>query len=107
MNPPYNMSFACLECHKSFKRGVHIDNGIPDELHCPDCGQPSYNFGRNFKAPKRSNLRQWEKIRFLKNHGFRFQKIRPHLDNDETIPYPETLEDAKEFVIKYKKYAID
>jgi hypothetical protein len=78
--PAYYSSFACLNCCKSFKRG--------------------------FKAPKKTDKKQWEKIRFLFSHGFKFQKIRIGHGHHDTIPYPKTLEDAKEFVIKYKKYAI-
>ena len=43
---------------------------------------------------------------FLFDHGFRFQKIRLNSLVDDTVEYPETLEQAKEFVIKYKDYAI-
>ena len=106
MTTPYNMAFACLVCCKSFKRSFNTSEGIPDELPCPECGGKSYNFGRHFKAPKKSNKPQWEKIRFLFEHGFRFQKIRVGSGHSDTVPYPETLEEAKEFVIKYRNFAI-
>jgi hypothetical protein len=34
-----------------------------------------------------------------------FQKIRPVTESFESVPYPETLTEAKEFVVKYKKWA--
>ena len=102
--PPYNMAFACLECCKSFKRHVDLRQ-IPDQLSCPECGRSAYNLGRHFKAPRKTDLRQWEKIRFLLAHGFRFQKIRTGPKGQDTVPYPETLEEAKEFVVKYRAYA--
>jgi len=106
MSTPYNMAFACLNCCKSFKREYSAARDGFDELPCPECGGPSYNFGRHFKAPKKGDKRQWEKIRYLYENGFRFQKIRVGNGEHDTVAYPETLEDAKEFVVKYKKFAI-
>ena len=98
MSSPYNMAFACINCRKSFKREFNLSKGIPNNLKCPECGGIAQNFGRHFKPPKKSNIKQWKKIAFLSEHGFHFQKIG--------APYPETLEEAKDFVIKYKKHAI-
>lgn len=106
MSTPYNMAFACLECRKSFKREFDLAKDCPSELTCPECSGIAHNFGRHFKAPKRSDLKQWKKIAFLFEHGFRFQKIRLVKNSLESIPYPDTLEDAKEFVEKYKDHAI-
>ncbi|MGR6873993.1 hypothetical protein ACU6U9_17165 [Pseudomonas sp. HK3] len=105
MPTPYNMAFACLDCRKSFKREFNLAKECPSELKCSDCGGLAYNFGRHFKAPKKNHMKQWKKIRFLFEHGFRFQKIRPVKNSTESVPYPETLDAAKEFVIKYESYA--
>ena len=106
MSTPYNMAFACLECCKSFKREYEPKpNEYPSELPCPNCGGVAYNLGRHFKAPKKTDKKQWEKIRFLIENGFRFQKIRNGTRHHDTVSYPETLEEAKEFVVKYKDYA--
>ena len=106
MATPYNMAFACLECCKSFKREFVLTDGCPKDLICPDCSGKAYNFGRHFKAPKKSDKKQWAKIRYLFEHGFRFQKIRLNKNSFESVPYPETLSQAKEFVKKYKDHAI-
>jgi hypothetical protein len=100
------MSFACLSCCKSFKRSFDNNDGAPSELVCPECSGPSYNFCRHFKPPKKTDNAQWEKIRFLFEHGFWFQKIRIGKGNKDEVAYPETLHEAKEFVAKYKQYAI-
>ncbi|HAH52295.1 MAG TPA: hypothetical protein DCL80_14005 [Balneola sp.] len=105
MTTSYHLSFACTECRKSFKRQVNLMEEVPKESLCPDCGKPTINLGRHFKPPKKNDKKQWEKVKFLIENGFRFQKIRTGPDHHETIPYPETLEEAKEFVVKYKKYA--
>jgi hypothetical protein len=100
------MAFACLTCCKSFKREFDLAEECPMTLKCPECGASAHNFGRHFKAPKKSNKKQWDKIRFLFAHGFRFQKIPVGSGHHDTVPYPETMEEAKEFVVMYKDYAI-
>jgi hypothetical protein len=104
MTAPYNMSFACLGCRKSFKRHVVIEH-VPNQLACPQCSGSAYNFGRHFKPPRQADTRQWEKIRFLFEHGFRFQKIRVGPGHHDTVPYPETLEEAKVWVVQYRQHA--
>lgn len=104
---PYNMAFACMECCKSFKREFNLAKECPLELKCNECGGIAYNFGRHFKAPKKTDRKQWRKIKFLFEHGFRFQKIRTNLPSTESVPYPSSLEEAKEFVVKYKEFARD
>ena len=106
MATPYRMAFACLSCCKSFKRKVDLYKEYKMDLNCPDCGGLAHNFGRHFKAPKKSDKKQWQKIAFLLEHGFRFQKIRFSGGHHNTVSYPNTLEEAKEFVVKYRKYAV-
>lgn len=99
--------FCLFVCQKSFKRHVEASPiEYPDQMSCPECGGVSVNLGRNFKAPKKNDLKQWEKVKFLVDHGFVFQKIRVGAGHHDTVPYPETLEEAKEFVKTYKRYAI-
>lgn len=107
MTAPYNIAFVCLECCKSFKRYCNMAIGVPDELPCPECGRASYNVGRHFKAPRRADKAQWEKIRLLIGHGFYFQKIRIGPGHHDTMPYPKTLAEAREFVERYKRFAIN
>lgn len=106
MSTPYTVSFACLGCRKAFKREINAAKTYPLELKCPECSGASYNFGRHFKAPKRTDIKQWEKIEFLFQHGVRFQNIRLEANHHATVPYPETLAQAKEFVLTYQKYAL-
>jgi len=101
------MAFACLECCKSFKRECNVLlKDYPDQLPCPNCGGVAYNYGRHFKAPIKTDAAQWKKIKFLHDNGFRFQKIRIGSKDKDVVPYPENLEQAREFVIKYKEYAL-
>lgn len=74
MASPYNMAFACLDCHKSFKREFNLAEEYPVTLICPHCCGTAHNLGRHFKAPKRTDKKQWAKVGFLMEHGFFFQK---------------------------------
>ncbi|GAB3030468.1 hypothetical protein GCM10027285_11360 [Oleiagrimonas citrea] len=101
---PCNISYACLDCRKAFKRPVHLQN-MPEHAPCPECGGPMHDFGRHFKAPRQDDIKQWKKVRFLIEHGFRFQKIRTGPGHHDTVPYPDTLEEARTFVVTYRRFA--
>lgn len=107
MSSPYGVAYACVICRKSFKRQVDFATCIPSEKVCPECGRPSFRVGRHFKAPRRSDRAQWEKVRFLLEHGFRFQKIRVGPHQHDTVPYPKTLEEAREFVEEFKEFGVE
>lgn len=107
---PYHKAFACFDCRKSFKRAVNLAKTQPNKLVCPNCGGIAVNLGRHFKPPKTSDIEQWKKVKFLFDHGFHFQKIPVFDPNNShiiigSVPYPDTLEQAKEFVKKYKQFA--
>ena len=106
IGPEYAMSFACFTCRTAQKRHFEADPcDYPNTMECPICKDQMINLGRHFKAPKKSDLNQWKKVKYLVNHGFIFQKIRVDENSYESIPYPKTLSEAKEFVVKYKKWA--
>ena len=107
IGPEYSMSFACLACRTSNMRHFDVEPcRYPKVMDCPICNGIAINLGRHFKPPKKSNNLQWKKIKFLIEHGFLFQKIYLNSENYETQPYPNTMEQAKEFVIKYKRFAV-
>lgn len=67
------------------------------EQACPDCGQPIDLMGRSFKAPKKSDREQWEKIRRLWEAGFRFHSYR---SDPEAEPLPKRLRDVDDFIAR-------
>ena len=104
--PEYAMSFVCLSCKTSNMRQLGCAPcDYPLTSECPICNDVTFNLGRNFKTPKKSNADQWRKVEYLISHGFLFQKIRPDGINSESTPYPNTLAEAKDFVVKYKNWA--
>lgn len=101
--PAYLVAFACLACHRSYKRPI-------EQTHvwyrkCPHCGDWAINLGRHFKPPKMTAKSQWKKVKLLVDHGFVFQHVYVG-ESGELVPYPETLEAARSFVVKYADKAI-
>ncbi len=107
MKSNYRLAYACLTCRKSFKRGKPAAKEFfPDTMPCPNCGRLALNFGRHFKAPKKNDDAQWKKVRYLAEHGFWFQRIHIGEKAENVVPYPDTLEQARDFVEKYKEHAL-
>lgn len=73
------LQYACFACRKSFKRPqfspaaksfmtsaqIAGQRRAADEFEharvykCPDCGGPTHYMGKDFKAPKKSDVRAW------------------------------------------------
>jgi DNA-directed RNA polymerase subunit RPC12/RpoP len=65
------MQFACFECRKSFKRKLGRET-----YACPQCGKPMREMGRQFKAPKLDDVKQWRKVEALVRGGITFHSRR-------------------------------
>ncbi|OQA33849.1 MAG: hypothetical protein BWY57_00930 [Betaproteobacteria bacterium ADurb.Bin341] len=60
-----------------------------------------------FRPPKKSDEKQWAKVRFLAEHGFFFQKVYIKKGSVwQRERYPENLEQAKEFVVQFRDQAL-
>ena len=93
----FRFPFACLACRKSFKYPV-----TTSERHCPQCGGVMVMLSRKFSAPRCKDLVQWEKVRFLIEHGFRFYSVyEPSCEGMIAVRYPATLAEAKTFVQRF------
>jgi len=87
--PSYLIAHACFDCRKSWK--VRPDRSAD----CPQCGSTLCEMGRSFKAPRKSDVEQWEKVRLLWFAGFRFSSYRSH---PEAEPMPKRLRDVADFI---------
>ncbi len=74
---------------------------------CPNCGGKSIRLGRHFKPPKSSDSAQWKKVRFLVEHGFLFQHVYDAPRGGSMVSYPDTLEEAREFVEQHRDQSWD
>ena len=81
---PSNQHIICFTCRTSLK-GMG-GTGFP----CTICGTPLVNMGRDFKPPKKNNLKQWRKVFLIYQKGYGFGRWRgwKHLT-------PRTLSEAK------------
>ena len=104
MASKYTLAYACTTCRRSFKRPGGA--AAPRERVCPHCGGTAKEMGRHFKAPRATDLDQWEKVRFLIENGFPFHRIYDKRRGGGIVAYPKTLTEAKGFVRKYSDYAI-
>lgn len=86
--PEYLIAHACFGCRKSWK--VRADTLAV----CPQCAAPLSEMGRAFKAPKKSDAEQWEKVEALWRAGFRFWPIW----SDAIEPLPDRLREVEDFV---------
>jgi hypothetical protein len=86
--PEYLIAHACFECRKSWK--VRADTGAV----CPQCAAPLHEMGRAFKAPKKPDVEQWQKVEALWRAGFRFWSIW----STEVEPLPDGLRDVDDFI---------
>ncbi len=42
-------------------------------LICPQCKSAMHNRGKEFKPPRRNNIRQWRKVELLYQRGYRWE----------------------------------
>jgi hypothetical protein len=94
--PLYLRPYACFACRRSYRRPAR---GNPPVLPCPHCGSPSIGLSRTFKAPKRSDPKQWAKVESLVRHGFLFWKLGE--------PYPATLREVAAFAQRHATFIRD
>ncbi len=89
-DPVYLIAHACFHCKKSWKKKPDASS-----CACPECGGPISVMGRSFKAPKKSDDEQWEKVKRLYAAGFRFESYRSFPGVE---PLPERLAEVDDFI---------
>lgn len=62
----YRRHYACFDCRKMFN--LHWAPSL-----CSVCKQPMYDMGWDFKAPRKDDKKQWEKVSILYRKGIRWQ----------------------------------
>lgn len=88
---PYLVAHACFKCRRSVK--IDVGHWPPRRARCPECAGKLCWLGRTFRAPKRSDVKQWKKVEVLRKAGFLFHSY-------DAGPYPDTLQDAKAFIVE-------
>lgn len=98
----YKTHFICIPCRKHWKGGGDGMRMEMHSLHCPHCGANGIDMGKDFKAPRRDDERQWRKLALLVERGLLFRSC----GCDGPGPRPGTLSDAKSlFGLRRKRLA--
>lgn len=96
--PDYLIAHACFACRKSFKIRFR-----ENEAACPDCAGPLCRMGRAFKAPKKTDLKQWTKVQRLWLAGFRFFGYGGY---DGAEGMPATLREVEGFIRRNPRHPL-
>ena len=106
---PYKAHFACFDCRKMFRRPARCELARPprkDEqavAPCPQCGVPMHDLGLDFKAPKQTDVEQWEKVAALHRHGYTFHSC----GCGGPGPRPPRLKDVGPFLMEQQRLRAD
>lgn len=99
---PDLLPYVCIPCRRSFKRPGCF--APPSRRPCPSCGAPAICLHHTFKVPPSSDVKQWAKVAFLIERGFRFIPIWD-ARTQRKVRYPETLSEARRFAETWKEHA--
>ena len=102
---------VCFDCKTCFNR--YYDSGSGLTYPCPTCSKPMALLSHTFRPPFKTNDKGWDVVKFLWLNGFNYQHIFDEKTNQITIntsrkyvPYPKSMAEAKESVLKYKNQAM-
>ena len=85
------VAFACFACRKCFKKRF-----APEQQYkCPQCAQQMGYMGRSFKAPRKTEIRQWKKVQRLWLAGYRFH---PNTNRQGVPAFPNKLRDVDDWI---------
>lgn len=88
---PVLTAYACFSCRKSFKKRFTLEQEYP----CPQCSGVLADMGGGFKAPRKGEQKQWQKVERLWRAGYRF---RANTMRQLIAPYPHHLRDVDEWI---------
>ena len=93
---------VCLNCKRVDNLGTDFEKFKTG--NCPECKEKMIFVDHKFRPPKKTDKKGWLLAEFLIQHGFVFQRVLD--ENHAYVRYPQSIEEAKEFVVKYKDSAI-
>lgn len=88
---PVLTAYACFSCRKSFKKRFTLER----DYHCPQCAGVLADMGGGFKAPRKGEQKQWQKVERLWTAGYRF---RANTMRQRIAPFPHRLRDVDNWI---------
>ena len=88
---------VCLNCKTSFSTGMDYDEIRNSK--CTKCEENMILVNHKFRPPKKSDISGWKLVKLLMDNGFRYDAV--YKDNVR-MQYPQTLEEAEDFLKLYK-----
>jgi hypothetical protein len=101
----YKDHYVCFVCRKMFRQPMRHEMARPIGREqqriapCPQCGGAMTNMGKDFKAPRQADVKQWQKVQELHASGYSFAScgcVGPG-------PRPATLREVKPFLAEQKR----
>lgn len=101
----YKEHYACFRCRKMFRQPMRHEMARPigrEEkrvVPCPQCRQAMTNLGKDFKAPRQTDIKQWQKVQELHANGYSFGSC----GCGGPGPRPATLQQVEPFLTEQQR----
>ena len=93
---------VCINCRISLSEGTNYELFNTNKT-CPTCKSNMYFVNEKFKAPKKSNDKEWKIIKYLLLSGYDFRN--PYCGHEQCIyfEFPMSLQEAEAFIHEMRK----
>lgn len=101
----YKEHYACFSCRKVYRQPMRHEMARPigreDRrlVPCPQCGMAMTNIGKDFKAPRQADVKQWQKVQELFASGYSFGSC----GCSGPGPRPTTLREVGTFLAEQRR----
>ena len=88
---------VCINCRISLSEGTNYELFNTNKT-CPTCKGKMYFVNEKFKAPKKTNDKEWKIIEYLLLSGYDFRN--PYCGREQCIyfEFPKNLQEAEAFI---------
>ena len=92
---------VCINCRISLSEGTNYELFNTNKT-CPICKGKMYFVNEKFKAPKKSNDKEWKIIEYLLLSGYDFRNPIYGAERYMYFEFPKNLEEAESFIRKIR-----
>lgn len=88
---------VCVNCRISLSEGTNYELFNTNKT-CPTCKSKMYFVNEKFKAPKKSNDKEWKIIEYLLLSGYDFRNLYCGHEQCIYFEFPKNLQEAETFI---------